>query len=43
MQDHQLDTIPTVDNLPTARGVMLAAAISGFFWLIIGIVLWVLL
>ena len=37
MQDNQIDT------LPTARGLMLAAAISSFFWLIIGIVLLVLL
>ena len=39
MQDNQLDTLPPADNLPIARGVLLAAAISGFFWLIIGAVL----
>jgi hypothetical protein len=39
MQDNQLDTLPPVDGLPIARGVLLAVAISGFFWLIIGAVL----
>ena len=39
MQENQLDTLPHVDKLPIARGLLLAAAISGFFWLIIGAVL----
>ena len=43
MQDNQFNTLPPVDNLPAARGVLLAAAISSFFWLIIGAVLWILL
>lgn len=43
MQDNQIDTLPPVDNLPAARGVLLAAAISGVFWLVIGAVLLILL
>ena len=43
MRDNQLDSLPPVDTLPTARGVLLAAAISGFFWLIIGAVLLIFL
>jgi hypothetical protein len=43
MQDNQLDSLSPVDTLPTARGVLLAAAISGLFWLIIGVVLLIFL
>lgn len=43
MQDNKIDTLPSADNLPAARGLLLAAAISGFFWLIIGAVLLILL
>ena len=43
MQDNKIDTLSSTDNLPAARGLLLAAAISGFFWLIIGAVLLILL
>ena len=43
MQDNQLDTLPSVDKLQAARGLLLAVAISGFFWLIIGAVLLIFL
>ena len=43
MQENQLDTLPPVDALPAARGVLLAAVISGFFWLIVGAVLLIFL
>jgi hypothetical protein len=36
MQEKQLHTSPTVDTLPAARGILLATAISTFFWLMIG-------
>ncbi|MFN2236607.1 MAG: hypothetical protein ACK2U1_20445 [Anaerolineales bacterium] len=42
MQDSHLYTSPTVDTLPAARGMLLATAISSFFWLIIGAIVLVL-